>query len=96
MIDRDKYEGFLLWLVTPQNDKEAKIFKEDGFVDDYISLTNSISKMADTQLLDEIDNQLKRYGKIINRSKVFTNRFYNENDWFEVTDERELYNDSEG
>lgn len=69
MTDRDKYEGFMLWLVTPQSDKEAKIFKEEGFVDDYISLTNRIAQMTDTQLLDEIDNQLKPYGKIINRSK---------------------------
>jgi uncharacterized protein YydD (DUF2326 family) len=70
MKDRLKYENFFLWLITPQNDEEARIFKEEGFVDDYIDAVNRIPLMSDEELIDEINHQLEPYKKCIDKNEV--------------------------
>lgn len=52
-----KLSEFLRWIITPQNELEQEKFKK--VVDDYIELNNRIDDMSITQLMDEIDNQLK-------------------------------------
>ena len=70
MFDRNKYEDFLRWLITPQNDKESALFKSKSLVDDYIEILNSIPSKTDKELLDSIDIQLKGYGKSLNRNNL--------------------------
>ncbi len=69
-MDRQKYENFLTWLITPQDEKEAANFKDKGLVDDYILIINSTPNKTDDELLDSIDIQLKGYGKCLNRSNL--------------------------
>jgi hypothetical protein len=65
--DRVKYENFLIWFVTPQDDNESRQFKERGNVDDYIAFINSIPAMSDEELLDAIDFQLEDYHQSVDR-----------------------------
>lgn len=68
--ERIKMEGFLEWLITPQNDKESKLFKEKSLVDDYITILNSIPLKTDDELLDSIDIQLRPFNTSVGRSKI--------------------------
>lgn len=67
---RIKMENFLEWLITPQNDKESKLFKDKGLVDDYITILNSIPLKTDNELLDSIDIQLAQFNTSLDRSKI--------------------------
>ena len=68
--DRGKYEKFLIWLITPQDESEQSLFKNKNLVDSYIEIINSIPFKTDEELLDSIDIQLERYGKKINRNNL--------------------------
>jgi hypothetical protein len=67
---REKYEEFFIWLITPKDDKEQQLFKEKQLVDDYIEIINDIPHKTDEQLLDSIDIQLSGYGKSIDRDNL--------------------------
>jgi len=56
-----KLKSFLRWLMTPQNENEKQVFKEFGFIDDYIMIANKLDTMTEQEIIDEINKQLSPY-----------------------------------
>jgi hypothetical protein len=69
-LQRRKYEEFMKWLITPQDEREQTIFKEKGLVDDYITILNSIPHKTDEELLDSIDNSLSNWNLELDRDNL--------------------------
>lgn len=63
-------KNYLKWLVTPQDDNEAKIFKENDLIDTYIEIINKIPEMSKRELIDEINHQLSPYKLHIDESET--------------------------
>lgn len=57
----EKARNFLIWLISPIDDKEKELFK--NCVDDYIYLMSKIPDMSMDELVVAINKQLEPYGK---------------------------------
>lgn len=60
-MKRNNLKDYLRWLITPQDENEAKLFKKEGCVDDYIWIESRIDSMSDDELIEQINIQLSPY-----------------------------------
>ncbi len=60
-MQKENLKNMLVWLMTPQDETEKKIFKEEGFIDDYIMIANKLDLMTEQEIIDEINKQLSPY-----------------------------------
>lgn len=54
------HKDFLIWLITPQDDKERELFKD--VIDAHCELMNRIDYLSEEELIAEINNQIKYTG----------------------------------
>lgn len=65
---------YLYWLVTPQNEEEAKIFRHDpDMIDEQCRILNRLDTMTEQELIDEINAQLEPQGLAIAPTKFSDN-----------------------
>jgi len=65
---KERLKNFLEYLITPQDETEAILFKENDCVDDYISIKSNLDNMTLEELIKEINIQLSPYKLELNET----------------------------